>query len=347
MERKLFGEHSDKPVCVCFDQLAVHGDSTMFARRPPVYVLNGLTPPPRSCPMKIVGSRSTKKRSVDERNLLVDTYRDYSDRMVRLLMKKMGLPSEHYDDYQSAAYLGLIDAADRFDSSSPHSFQTYAFYRIRGEVIDHIRRSGHLRGRNYHFAKALAAAESLKETCLSGYGREQFTPCDPNPSENRGGNELAELLDFASKALLTKKLSLSVDGPHALDIPDERPTPEESLGTDQEYQQLREYVAELPELERLVLEAYYFRDISFLEVADEVIGASKSWVSRIHARALKMLEVRYRAEESPQGTVSPRPLSELRSTEPRSTEPRSTERRHSRRSTPPIKRSTTRTRPPE
>lgn len=250
--------------------------------------------------MKTVGAQSSKKRTVDERNVIVDNYRDYCERIVRLLMRKMGLPSEHYDDYQSAGYLGLIDAADRFDSASPYSFQTYAFYRIRGEVIDHIRRSGHLRGRNYRFAKALAAAESLKESCLSGYGSGSATWGDSNPSGKGGDQELAELLDFASKALLTRKLSLSVEGPHALEVVDERPTPEESLNTDQEYQQLRGYVSELPELERLVLEAYYFRDISFLEVAEEVIGASKSWVSRIHARALKMLEDRYRSEQSPQ-----------------------------------------------
>lgn len=263
--------------------------------------------------MKTGSARAPQKRTLAERNQLVDQYRDYSDRIVRLLVSKMGLPSDHYDDFQSAAYLGLIDAADKFNSTSPYSFQTYAYYRIRGEVIDHIRRSGHLRGRNYHLAKALAAAESLKENCLPGYGRDGTAP----PKNDSGDNELATMLDFASKALLTRKLSLSVEGPQALDIPDERPTPEESLGKDQENRLLRRYVAELPELERLVLEAYYFRDISFLEVAEEVLGASKSWVSRIHARALKMLEQRYFAEETPAApppaSPSPAPIRKRRS----------------------------------
>lgn len=247
--------------------------------------------------MKTAGTRPPQRRSIDERNVLVDKYRDYCDRMVRLLTAKMGLSPEHYDDYQSAGYLGLIDAADRFDSASPYSFQTYAFYRIRGEIIDYIRRSGHLRGRNYHLAKALAAAESLKEPCLSGYGRERAQHRKGVTQGDASSNELAELLDFASKALLTRKLSLSFDGPNAIDVADERPSPEEFLEKDQEHQQLRQYISELPELERLVLEAYYFRDISFLEVAEEVIGASKSWVSRIHARALRMLEERYQGTE--------------------------------------------------
>jgi RNA polymerase sigma factor for flagellar operon FliA len=241
--------------------------------------------------MKLDVGDSPRKRSVDERNLLVDEYRTYAERLVRILMKRMALPEELHDELRSAAYLGLIDAADRFDRNGDSTFRTYAFYRIRGAVIDSIRHSTGVRRRRYRLAKVLQSAESLKESSFHGYGGVTPKPQDDN-------EELVALLDFASKALLVQKLSLSGTPDSALDPADQSPSPEDALGNQEESELLRRYVAELPETERLIIEAYYFRDLSFVEAAEEVVGASKSWVSRVHTRAIQRLYERLTEERS-------------------------------------------------
>ena len=246
--------------------------------------------------MKLDVGDSARKRSVAERNLLVDEYRTYAEKLVRLLMKRMGLPEEHHEELRSAAYLGLIDAADRFDRNNDSSFRTYAFYRIRGAVIDNIRNTTGISGRRYRMIKALQSAESLKEASFHGYG-------GVTPKPKHDDDELATLLDFASKALLVKKLSLSGTADSALDPADQGPSPEDAFSNQEESDLLRKYVSELPETERLVIEAYYFRDLSFVEAAEEVVGASKSWISRVHTRAIQRLHERLIEERSKASTV--------------------------------------------
>jgi len=239
---------------------------------------------------------SPRKRSVAERNLLVDEYRTYAEKLVRLLMQRMGLPEEHHEELRSAAYLGLIDAADRFDRNNDSSFRTYAFYRIRGAVIDNIRSTTGVSGRRYRMVKALQSAEFLKESSFHGYGGVTPKPKDAD-------DELTAILNFASKAVLVKKLSLSGTEDFAFDPADQSPSPEDALSNHEESDLLRRYVSELPETERLVIEAYYFRDLSFVEAAEEVVGASKSWVSRVHARAIQRLHERLIEERSKASTV--------------------------------------------
>lgn len=241
--------------------------------------------------MKVDISDPSPKRSVEERNLLVDEYRLYAEKVVWLMIHRMGLPEREFDELRSAAYIGLIDAADRFTGEHDSSFRTYAFYRIRGAIIDNIRRMTGARGRRYRKAKALEAAESIKESGFNGYGG--------NSKKNLSDDdELSAMLDFASKAILINKLSNSGTTDTLLNLPDNAPSAEDVISTHEASDQLRRFVAELPETERLVIEAYYFRDLSFVETAEEVVGASKSWVSRVHARAISRLHERMMTDET-------------------------------------------------
>lgn len=248
---------------------------------------------------------------VAERNLLVEEYREYAERLVRLLMRRMSLREDLYDDYRSAAYLGLIDAADRYDRTSPYSFQTYAFHRIRGAVIDSMRKSGGARGRRYFMLKALAANESLHESALSPYIDEHKLPSGKNSEENsrvaQEDRQLARILDYAASAVITHKLAkfgptLAVGSHGHLEVniantADDAPSPEELLVEQSDFILLRRYITDLSEIERSVIEGFYFRDLTITEVAEEVVGASKSWVSRVHHRAIQRLKARYIADQ--------------------------------------------------
>jgi ABC-type nitrate/sulfonate/bicarbonate transport system ATPase subunit len=78
----------------------------------------------------------------------------------------MGLPQRHRDDFISAGLLGLVEAAGRFDAGRGSDFRAFAFLRIRGAVIDHIRASCEISGYAYQVLKALESAQELRTQSL-------------------------------------------------------------------------------------------------------------------------------------------------------------------------------------
>ena len=68
---------------------------------------------------------------------------------------------------------------------------------------------------------------------------------------------------------------------------------EKQVDSKRNSKKIREIVATLPEKERTVIEQYYFRDRKLTEIASQLTGLSKSWVSRLHDRALVMLKQKF------------------------------------------------------
>ena len=97
-----------------------------------------------------------------QRDALVEQYQGYVHATVRKLIKFMGLPANRFDDFVSAGYLGLVEAAGRFDAQANDNFQNYAYLRIRGAIIDSIREGSELKGVGYKRAQALAAAHDVR-----------------------------------------------------------------------------------------------------------------------------------------------------------------------------------------
>ena len=77
-------------------------------------------------------------RSADVRRTLIETYAPLARYVVDRLNLRPGAALE-YDDLLSQAVVGLIDAVDRFDPTRGIKFETYAYYRIRGAVMDMLR----------------------------------------------------------------------------------------------------------------------------------------------------------------------------------------------------------------
>jgi RNA polymerase sigma factor for flagellar operon FliA len=217
------------------------------------------------------------------RNALVEEYRAYVKVVVARLIRAMGLPLALKDDFIASAYVGLIEAAARFDSSRGMEFRYYAYLRIRGAVIDHIRVACELSGHAFRKFRALEVIHETRqreiEEKLSGK-----TPDVRPPTAT-------EVLERSAMAL---KLAVALDGDVAADL-QERQNPERVLQRKREAKKMRDIVATLPEKERTIIEQYYFHDRKFVEVAEQFSGLSKSWVSRLHDRALDLLREKLRA----------------------------------------------------
>lgn len=223
------------------------------------------------------------------RNDLIEQYREYAQNIVGWMIKTMHLPRESFDDLLSASYMGLVEAAERFDAEAGYEFRAYAYFRIRGAVIDSIRQSSQLSGRAYNLAKAVQAAQDLREQLLAER--------DSNSSASKAGEkkeaELERILDYAAGSVLAYRLSFNDAEEELGSLSDEQPDPEMQLLLKQSGELLQELVETLSPKERTVIKEFYFRDKTFKEIVEEQDGMSKSWVSRLHTKAIKNLKQRF------------------------------------------------------
>lgn len=172
-----------------------------------------------------------------------------------------------FDDYLQYARVGLIESIDRFDVMRGISFESFASYRIRGAVLNGLSRETELRARRSRRSVRLAERE-----------------------ESLAGGILAR----PESASLEEFVRLTVGLAVGLILEEGVGEPvDESLGGNPYAQaevaqlrvRIRELVAQLPAREREVLQAHYYDQREFQEIA-AVLGVSKGRVSQLHARAL-------------------------------------------------------------
>ena len=197
------------------------------------------------------------------------------------------------DDMKSAGMLGLLDAANKFDASKNILFKTFAEYRIRGAILDEMRKldwfSRSLREKQTRIGKTIVDLE-LK------LGR------DPEDHEVAKAMELSldEYRSMLSEVghlgcvSLNETLDNTQEGSSFLDsLMDERS--DISPGARIEGQQLAEKVAEvlalLSDKERLVISLYYYEELTQKEIA-EVLELSEGRVSQLHSQALIKLKTK-------------------------------------------------------
>jgi len=192
-------------------------------------------------------------------------------------MRALSIPSHFREDLISAGYLGLVQAAGRFDSANEVEFRTFSYHRIRGAIIDALRELSDLSPKAYRYARGLKAALAVRDAVFTG----------EDPASGREG--LAEVFEFAAQGALAFRLSLNDAWEEVEALADESDTAEVRLEIRADNDRLRVLIGQLPEYERFVITRYYLDGLSFAEIADERFNSSRSWVSKIHSRGLRRL----------------------------------------------------------
>ncbi len=178
-------------------------------------------------------------------------------------------------DIQGWAELGLVEAANSFDSSRGVRFTTFAHYRIKGAIYDGLRKMGWYTKSHYQRMRfEIAANEYLKDVSSE--------PNRPASAEA----QLQELKDVTANLIASYVLSLEA-------MPEEpvqegTTSAEETVVQNQQTANLQRCLSRLPKTNRKVLEYCYFEDLT-LEQVGQRLGLSKSWVCRLHAKSLEML----------------------------------------------------------
>jgi len=205
---------------------------------------------------------------------LIQRYRGLIQRVVRRVAFRIGNP-DAADELWSAAALGLIEAARRYDGSREVKFETFAEHRMRGAVLDELRRNDHLPRRLRTRSEEISRAK----TKLSGQlGREA--------SPEEVATELK--LDVTEVANVEMASAPPLPLADALGEPSAETSAEESLSKREAVVAMADGIATLPERLQLVLSLYYVEELTLKEIA-QVLGVSEPRVCQLHGEALKKL----------------------------------------------------------
>lgn len=183
--------------------------------------------------------------------------------------------------------IGLIDAAHRFDGSRGIKFETFAERRVRGAMIDALRRDAWPRG----VRRARREIEAAREKLRHELGRE------PSLADLAGHLEIDEAhlgrtIVRINTIESTSPLATadSVDEAHLppVMVPSEPAAPDRECELHEVQDRVRSAVAALPPRERKVVGMYYYGDATMKEIGS-TIGVNESRVSQLHARAIRRL----------------------------------------------------------
>ncbi|HRX25701.1 MAG TPA: FliA/WhiG family RNA polymerase sigma factor, partial [Aminivibrio sp.] len=192
-----------------------------------------------------------------------------------------------YDDLLSFGVFGLLDAIDRFDVSKGFSFQTFAVPRIRGAVLDELRKYDWISRTGREKLQRLGKA---METVLQDRGSlSDQALMDVLGMDEKEYRETLELSSRSYIVSLDEVLSLE-DGDVSRDgiIPDDGESAADLLEDEDETVRVAGALKRLPEREMQVISLYYYEGLTLKEIG-KVLGVTESRISQIHGKALAAL----------------------------------------------------------
>ena len=181
-----------------------------------------------------------------------------------------------FEDLCAFGVTGLVRAMGRFDPSRQASFSTYAYHRIRGAMLDGLRRSD--RQYSFDMRRRLAAERRTNEYLAA---RSADAPSDSATSPEESLSDLASILSDLTTIHLASSAGRA-------GIEEMTADPDEEAHQRWIQNRVQQAIASLPEKERHVVELYYYSDDSFGEIGEK-LGMSRPWAYRLHKRALRSL----------------------------------------------------------
>ncbi|MCM3616236.1 FliA/WhiG family RNA polymerase sigma factor [Sutcliffiella horikoshii] len=198
-----------------------------------------------------------------------------------------GLPkSVKREELKSLAFMGLFDAIEKFDPSRDLKFDTYASFRIRGSIIDGLRKEDWLPRSVREKAKRIESTlEQLEQSLMRNATLEEVATQLGMPEE-----EVSAVLHevFYSNILSMDEMPKENDeiSQGAYVLKDEKTkSPEEELIKSEAIQQLVHQIESLTENEQLVISLFYKEELTLTEIG-QVLGLTTSRISQIHSKAI-------------------------------------------------------------
>ena len=226
-----------------------------------------------------------------DRDQLIQQHLSLVQSVARKLKKQITARVE-FDDLVGYGSKGLIEAAERFDPRHGVAFTTFAYYRIRGAMLDGLRTMGWYSRADYARYRAEERANEYLQNHAEREGAQGLGPPEgagaaatssASPVET-ALSSIAQLLGGIATVHITSLEAAAAVADESL------PAPDANLDMGRLGARVRVALQKLPDKERQLMELYYFAGKNLEEVGG-ALGLSKSWACRLHARAVELLRV--------------------------------------------------------
>jgi RNA polymerase sigma factor FliA len=241
----------------------------------------------RSTRRRTVRTPSVRARSTAERDALINQHLGLVHHVARKLAAHLSTEAD-FEELVSAGTFGLLQSAEAFDGSRGLSFSTFAVPRIRGAILDELRKQDHVprnvrrRSRDLMRARdALAGSLQRAPTDAELSSRMHVEPDVVRRWELDGEWAAFASLDQPSRRDATATLADMLSDVDALSADD-------VLTSEREVERVKAAIMRLKEQERTVLALNFFEELRLPQIA-EVLGVSVCRVSQIRSAALAKL----------------------------------------------------------
>ena len=219
---------------------------------------------------------------------------------VEALARRMAATMPHsidISDLVQDGVIGLIDAAHRFDDSRGIKFETFAERRIRGAMIDALRKDAWPRG----VRRVRRELEAAREKLRASLGHEPSLAdlaAAIGSDEKRLGKTIVRINTIESTSPFSNADTVDETQLPAVLVPAEPERPDLQYERDEVKNRVRNAIATLPPREQRVIALYYYNEVTMKDIGLE-LGVNESRVSQLHARAIRRLREALGAEITP------------------------------------------------
>lgn len=225
--------------------------------------------------------RYVQTKDIDLRQQLIEKYIELvkiiAGRMYNYYASKL-----EYEDLVGFGVIGLIDSIERFDISKNIKFETYAQIRIRGTIIDNVRKLDWI-PRSLRKKSKEIQNEMLKLEMKLGK-----TPSNIELAEhlNISTKDLEKTLaDTANFNVTSLEDLISNRGEYYIDNDKIGSTPEDIIDKNELVETLGNIVEDLPENQKTILSLYYNEELTYKEIS-KLVELSESRISQMHSKAI-------------------------------------------------------------
>ncbi|MCQ4269859.1 RNA polymerase sigma factor FliA [Pseudomonas kuykendallii] len=232
----------------------------------------------------------SKSQAKDSQTQLIERYAPLVKRIAYHLLARLPA-SVQVEDLMQAGMIGLLEAAKKYDSGKGASFETYAGIRIRGAMLDEVRKGDWAPRSVHRNSRMVSDAIRAVEARTGRDAKDQEVAAELKLSLE----EYYGILSDTQGSRLFSFDDLLQEGEHGSGLHEDGSfthyEPARDLEDDRFQRALADAIANLPERERLVLSLYYDEELNLKEIG-EVLGVSESRVSQLHSQCAARLRAR-------------------------------------------------------
>jgi len=212
--------------------------------------------------------------------------------LVHFILRRLGISPEigaEYEDLVHQGLIGLIEAVDRYDPVFGTQFSSYAATRVRGRVLDFLRRA------DWMSRSARKRVRAIQQKINDLWGKLQRQPTEAEIADalEVGLDEVQQGLSDANLVFVSMDASYNRDEEecdlHESIMDESKADPTTMLEKADLVAQLEKCIHSLPQREQILLSLYYYDQLTFKEIG-QVLGITESRVCQLHSRTIMNLK---------------------------------------------------------